>query len=181
METARQQIIMNQTHASEQYRNRVLEVLHNRLWHTTCQTRFRSILKCGAILPNPAIPESGRWKTSRGPEFYPYARTLGAVSLFDFHAFTPEVYSQDFPMSNWHEFVPFRPSWGSSVWIEIDREAVQKSLISGPELVQRWKDEEAERHTIMPIIEAAHVGIISTFSFRQTLFIHNNSIEAICS
>src|SRR5882672_4084889 len=57
------------------------------LWHTTYPERFDGILKTGAILPEPVIPDADRWATSRGREHYPYVRMLGGVSLFDFNQF----------------------------------------------------------------------------------------------
>jgi hypothetical protein len=82
--------------------------LHGGLWHTTHPDRFRVILTCGAIVPVPDIPVIERWKASAGPEFYPYVRTLGGVSLFDFNNFDSESYSEKFPLSSWYEFIPFR-------------------------------------------------------------------------
>ncbi len=164
---------------TEAYRKRVLDVLIGCLWHTTHSDRFVSILEDGAILSEPDIPESDRWKTVKGPEYYPYARILGGVSLFDFNDFDPESYDEKYPLSTWREFVPFRSAWGSAVWIEIDRETVKNCLLSGDELLARWKKEEAHHHSIMPLIEAAHVGMISTTSFSRAFLVSDNAIEAI--
>jgi hypothetical protein len=90
--------------------------LRERLWHTTTPDRYESILRSGSILPNPEIPESDRWKTSRGPHYYPFVRTLGGVSLFDFHGFDPEAYSAKYPFSSWREFVPCRPEFEAAIW-----------------------------------------------------------------
>ena len=169
----------NRQRVTEDYRKRVLDVLLGSLWHTTHPDRFVSILEDGAILPEPDIPESDRWKTSRGPEYYPYVRTLGGVSLFDFNDFDQESYDEKCPISTWREFVPFRSAWGSAVWIEIDREAVKNCLIPGDELLALWKKEEAHHHTIMPIIEAAHVGMVSTTSFSRAFLVSDSVLETI--
>ena len=161
------------------YRMQVLDILLDRLWHTTSPERFDSILADGGILPEPDIPGADRWKTAKGAEYYPYVRTLKGVSLFDFADFDPEVYSGRYPLSSWSEFVPYRSVWGSAVWIEIDRGAVKDCLISGSELVKRWKIEEAYHHTIMPVIEVAHIGTISTSSFSRALLLGDNTIETI--
>ena len=139
------------------------------LWHTTHPDRYRNILAAGYILPNPPIPDKDRWKTDCGPSHYPYVRTIGGVSLFDFEDFEPESYSTDFPMSTWNKFVPYVRHWGVSVWIEMDREALSTNFLSGAEVLKRWKQEHAYGHTIMPKIEAACVGPIPTSSFRRVL------------
>jgi hypothetical protein len=143
----------------------ILEILQGGLWHTTHPDRFRKILETGAIVPEPNIPESERWKTSKGPDYYPYARCLGGVSLFDFHEFDAEDYGKRCPMSSWYEFVPYRESWAASVWIEINRNQLDNSFIPATTLLKRWKEEEAYQHSIMPYIEAAHIGPLNLSTF----------------
>jgi hypothetical protein len=153
----------------------VLQKLQNRLWHTTSNIRYKGILNSGYISPNPKIPESERWKTSGGPNFYPYVRTLEGISLFDFDNFDPDGYEQKCPMSNWHYFVPYREDWGQAIWIQIDKDKIRKDLISAPELLAKWKREKAERHTIMPHIEAAHIGPIYKSCFVEVFSTNRNS------
>src|SRR5215470_9580940 len=83
--------------------------LREGLWHTTTPDRYGGMLRTGSILPNPDMPEAERWKTAAGPHYYPYVRTLGGVSLFDFRGFDSDVYSHNYPLSTWREFVPCRP------------------------------------------------------------------------
>lgn len=142
-------------------------VLRAQLWHTTPPERFAQILKTGAILPDPPIADTLRWKTSRGPHYYPYVRTIGGVSLFDFAGFDPERYSAECPMSSWREFVPYSRTWGTSIWIEIDRRAIASHLLTAKELAERQNRENAHRHTLMPRIELAHLGPIQVNSFRR--------------
>ena len=169
----------NRPRITEAYRKQVLDILIGHLWHTTHPGRFVSILEDEAILPEPDIPESDRWKTSMGPEYYPYVRKLGGVSLFDFNNFDQKNYSEKHRLCTWREFVPFQSAWGSAIWIEIDREAVKDYLISGCELLVRWKQEEAYHHTIMPYIEAAHIGMIPSASFSRDLLVSDSAIEVI--
>jgi hypothetical protein len=142
-------------------------VLHGRLWHTTNPDRYQMILDSGFIMPNPPISDRERWKTGQGPELYPYVRLLDGVSLFDFEGFDPETYIEMYPLSSWREFVPYMRIWGQSVWIEIDRQIIKEDLISGENLLAKWKHEGAYRHTIMPIIEAAHLGPIPVEAFKR--------------
>jgi hypothetical protein len=102
----------------------------------------------------PNIPDSSRWKASHRREFYPYVRFIGGVSLFDFHQFEPYSYQAAHPLSNWHEFVPYRKDWSCAVWIEIDRLQVLSNFISGDDLLEKWKLEKAYRHSLMPRIPA---------------------------
>jgi hypothetical protein len=145
------------------------EELQDGLWHTTTPDRYERIVQSGSIRPEPEIPDSERWKTSRGPDYYPYVRTLGGVSLFDFRGFDPEVYSKTHPMSAWAEFVPCRRSVGTAVWIEIARSKVSRDLVGADALAERWKQENAFAHTIMPRIEAAHIGPIPVASVCRVL------------
>jgi len=144
-------------------------LLQGRLWHTTSVPRYQMIIETGEILPNPQIPDQERWCTSRGPEFYPFVRSLGGVSLFDFKGFTPRYYRRKFPLSCWMEFVPYRRGWGQAVWIEINRQAIRQNFISTGELLAKWKLNEAYKHNIMPMIEAAHLGPIPLSAFTTVL------------
>lgn len=134
-------------------------LLRCRLWHTTSPARYEMIIGTGYILPEPQISEQERWGTSQGPEFYPYVRSLGGVSLFDFEAFNPKNYNKKY-IASWGEFVPYRRAWGQSIWIEINRQAIIENFISASNLLKRWKKDEAYKHNVMPMIEAAHIGPI---------------------
>ena len=146
--------------------------LHGGLWHTTHPERFVGILECGAILPEPEeIPDGDRWGTSQGPNHYPYVRSIGGVSLFDFHEFDPKSYQSKHPISNWREFVPYRRVWGGAVWIEIDREHTSPCFLSGSDLLTKWKSSGDLGHNLMPVIEAAYLGPLPLAALRRALFI----------
>lgn len=172
---------MEKGEVMDQLRNAILKELDGGLWHTTHPDRFKSIIACGAILPEPDIPEAERWKTSQGKNYYPYVRFLGGVSLFDFDHFDPESYAKDYPISTWQEFVPFRSSWGAAVWIEIDRKSVTSQLILAVKLLEQWKTDKAYRHTIMPKIEAAHLGTLPKIAFKRVFLVSgkDNSFRSI--
>ena len=157
----------------------VLDMLIGGLWHTTSEERYRGIVECGSILVEPDIPASERWGAELGPERYPYVRTLGGVSLFDFNNFDPDGYAKICPSSNWQEFVPICKKWPSAVWIEIDRDAVKERLVSGCELLKRWKKEGAEWHRVMPYIESAYIGELSTACFIRSFLVNANGIECM--
>jgi len=148
------------------------EELIGSLWHTTNQKKYSEILLSGFISPDPDIPDEERWSTSQGTEHYPFVRTLKGVSLFDFSTFKPNEYSKKHPASSWSEFVPYRNAWSSSIWIEIDRDTIVDNFISGITLLEKWKQENAYKNKIMPIIEAAHIGAIPSSSFMRIF--HSN-------
>jgi hypothetical protein len=159
----------------------ILGELQGGLWHTTHPSRFQQILLQKAIVPEPNIPDEDRWCTASGPKNYPYVRTLGGVSLFDFKNFDPVSYAERCPLSTWYEFVPFRKLWQCAVWIEIDRLLAAANLISGTDLLARWKHDAAYGHMIMPFIEAAISAIFPSrrsdehLSFERTKMLLNPS------
>ena len=140
-----------------------LKTLQGKLWHTTSKSRFEGIREYGSILVNPPenlVPNGERWHTGEGPIHYPCVRYLGGVSLFDFHDFCPDTYDHEYPSSTWQTFVPIcsQCGWDSAVWLEIDREKVSDTLISGEKLLKTWDEDKLHGHNLMPIIEAAHLG-----------------------
>ncbi len=164
-------------HRVTELRSEVLDMLVGGLWHTTSDDRYKSILRSGAILARPDIPDADRWKTGRGPDYYPYVRHLGGVSLFDFDGFDRAEYQKRCPLSSWTEFVPFRAEWGSSVWIQLDRRVLEDCFISGPELWKRCNEEGALRHTVMPYIEAAYIGDVPTSTFLRAFSASDKGIK----
>ncbi len=155
----------------------ILPELRGGLWHTTHPDRFKAILAGGAILPEPDIPDSERYCTGGGKDHYPYARTLGGVSLFDFTGFDTNAYTKEYPSSTWATFVPYRTDWSCSVWIEIDREQVAHQFISCAELLAKWKADDAYGHNIMPDIEAAHLGPLPLTAFKRAFFVGKDDSE----
>ena len=101
----------------------------------------------------------------------------GGVSLFDFAGFDPEDYEARYPISNWRHFVPYKKSWGASIWIEINREKAADNLVEANELVARWHKEKAHRHKLMPFIEACYIGDIPSGLFMRTLAVKNGDTE----
>lgn len=93
---------------------------------------------------------------------------LGGVSLFDFSGFNPTEYARHYS-ATWNSFVPDSHGGGNKVWIEVDRQSVQGSLIESKDLINKWKAEEAYGHNIMPMIEAAHIGPVPMTSFVRVL------------
>lgn len=138
--------------------------LHGRLWHTTRPDRVPAIMETGALMAEPNIPDAERQKAKRGPDYYPFVRKIGGVSLFDFHEFDAEAYSLRCPSSSWSYFVPHTGE--GAVWIEIDRAAVAADFLSGQETYRRQDAGGFHRNTIMPYIEAAFIGDLPVSAFR---------------
>lgn len=145
-----------------------LDILVGSFWHTTNEDRFKKMLIQQAILPEPDLPDSERWGTAGGPDKYPYVRTLGGVSLFDFREFYPTEYDLEWPLSNWAHFVPYREAWGSAVWIEIDFNACGRLFISAAQLRQKWRDTHATNR-FMPMIEGAYIGELTSDKWKRAL------------
>ena len=143
------------------------EILREGIWHTTSVERFEGILAAGGILPEPPIPDMDRWGTAFGPSHYPFVRSIGAVSVFDFSGFDEATYEEKYPLSMWRTFVPCFSKWSESIWIELDRSAIKDRFIDGKAVIERWKQQNELRGNIMPIIEAAHIGRIPISVFRR--------------
>jgi len=116
-------------------------ILRDALWHTTHPDRFESIRRDGRIVANPYIPDTERWKTNGGPDYFPYVRHIGGISLFDFHAFDPIAYSAACPMSSWQTFVPVHDGWYAAVWLKIDTTRVDGRYISARDLAMCQQEE----------------------------------------
>lgn len=143
------------------------EILREGIWHTTSVERFEGILAAGSILPDPPIPDMDRWGTACGPSHYPFVRSIGAVSVFDFSGFDEATYEVKYPNSMWRIFVPCFSKWAESIWIELDRSAIKDRFIDGKAVVERWKQQNELGRKIMPIIEAAHIGPVPISAFRH--------------
>ncbi|UIK00434.1 hypothetical protein LZK82_09895 [Rhizobium leguminosarum] len=110
----------------------------------------------GSIRPEPRIPDSQRYGGGRGISF---VRLIEGFSIFDIpEAFDVDKYRRDFPVCSIDEFMPYRRDWKQSIWIKIDPVACGSAIVRGAAALQRWRDQEAYRHRIMPHIEGAHVG-----------------------
>jgi hypothetical protein len=153
------------------------EILVDRLWHSTLVDRFARILADGAILPEPDIRDCDRYGTAMGAKHYPYVRTLGGVSLFDFAGFCPRRYAKKYS-AVWKDFVPQQDRMGNPIWIEICRHSVAEYLIAPNELEARRIHEKKLMHTIIPLIESAHIGPIDMRNTRSVLYhLHGQWVE----
>jgi hypothetical protein len=139
------------------------------LWHVTRPDRFASIMATGALVAEPDLPDAERWKTSQGPDYYPFVRKIGGVSLFDFRNFDADAYDEAYCMSSWRTFVPCPARWDSAVWLRVDVAAIEDRFISADEVVHRWDEGGHHRHTIMPRIEAACIGELPVTALSQAL------------
>ncbi|MCK4207212.1 hypothetical protein J3U99_20810 [Brucella pituitosa] len=136
----------------------IYEKLIGGFWHFTSTERFDRITKDGFILPEPDIPDTERWSTSQGPEWYPYVRSIGGFSIFHFPlAFNLEQYRIDYPFSNLEEFIPYFRKWGHAVWLEIDYTKQLRHIKLGADLLDKWRTEGKGKRW-MPHVEGAHIG-----------------------
>ena len=154
-----------------------MEILCGSLWHTTTEARWEGIRAAGAILVEPPVPDGERHRTPIGPSGYPYARSLGGVSLFDFADFDYEAYKRNGPVDHVAGFVPVYSAWHGAVWIEIDRSAVATSLLSARDLQARWEREQAYGHGVIGSVEGAHIGDIPRTAFIRILLVRRGERE----
>lgn len=147
------------------------------VWHTTHPDRFLSILNAGAILPEPSIPNGERWGVGLGPDHYPFVRSIGGVSLFDFRDFDPVTYQENYPVSMWRTFVPYQRRWAGAIWLEVDCEKTEAKFVSAQDLLERRVTPEDRGRNILPNLEAAHIGNLPISSIRRALFIRAGDEE----
>ncbi|PKG37080.1 hypothetical protein [Psychromonas sp. Urea-02u-13] len=141
--------------------------LSGRVWHTTNLERYAMIVADGVINANPDIPDNERWGTGLGEEHFPFVRSLGGVSVFDFRNFDVDV-------TDWGAFVPCRTDWQSAVWIEIDISVLGNSFISGQSIRELWHKMDSTRK-FMTQIEGAVIGSIPTSAFKKILHYEQQS------
>ena len=137
-------------------------------WHTTSVSNYQAIIDSGFIHPEPSGVEL-RWGTGQGPEYYPFVRTLGGVSIFDFYGFNPDQYSDKFPMSSWYSFVPLQREWKNAIWIQLSPERMLGKFLKGLELKKLQEEQSAYKNKLMPRIECAHIGSIPVETFVSVL------------
>lgn len=151
--------------------------LVGRLWHVTSSQRFQLIKSDGFIRPEPSIPDQERWSTSQGPRWFPFVRFIGGFSLFDFpEGFDIDQYRKRCPSSSLEAFIPYREEWGHAVWLEIDQNKQQGSLIRGSDVWAQCEKEGAGRRC-MPYVEGAHVGDMPIASINGAYIIGKRDTE----
>lgn len=144
-------------------------ILLGSVWHTTTSERYDSIVRDGFLLPEPDLGDAERWGTGMGPSHYPFVRSIGGVSLFDFRDFDEARYSDQYPMSMWRSFVPCSHRSATSIWIEVDLKMLGERFIDGRTLLDNWKASDQLFRKIMPLIETACVGSLPTSTFKRVL------------
>lgn len=145
--------------------------LRGSVWHTTSPERYSMIVGDGCIKANPDIPDNERWGTSLGEKHFPFVRSLGGVSVFDFRNF-------DVDTTDWAAFVPCRSDWKSAVWIEIDISMLGNNFISGQSIRELWHKMDSTRKFITKI-EGAVIGSISKSAFKKVLHYEQRSASFI--
>ena len=142
------------------------------LWHSTTPECFKNILETGVIDPEPQIPDNERWSTGGGPELYPYCRSIGGVSLFEFEDIDMGTYNEEYPISDWRTFLRGRDDQVATVWISIDKAKLGDNFLSGRDALEGWRCGNLGRR-IMPLIEACHKGVLP--------LVHCTHVLLLCS
>jgi len=137
----------------------VFDELMGSLWHVTGNQTFGRILSTGEIHPEPPIANKLRWATARGPDYYPYCRSLGGVSLFDFRDVDWDWMAERNQLRHWLKFLSGRECWEAAIWLAIDIDQIEDGFISAGDVRQGWLSGNLHRRW-MPGIEACHKGAI---------------------
>lgn len=148
-----------------------LELLGS-VWHTTNLERYSMIVSDGCIKANPDIPDCDRWGTKLGEKHFPFVRSLGGVSVFDFRDFDTDA-------KDWTTFVPCRTDWQSAVWIEVDISKLGDSFKSAQSIRELWHEVNSTRKFITKI-EGAVIGSIPKLAFKQIL-VYDTKKSSFCT
>ncbi|MFZ3464557.1 hypothetical protein [Vibrio harveyi] len=132
------------------------------VWHTTSLERYAMIVDDGCIKANPNIADTERWGTQLGEKYFPFVRSLGGVSVFDFRNF-------DIDSTDWATFVPCQTNSQSAVWIEIDISKLGDNFKSARSIRDLWHQMGSTRKFITRI-EGAVLGEIPTSAFKKILY-----------
>lgn len=142
--------------------------LKNGVWHTTSVERYKSILKTGFILPEPDIPEEGRWGGGLDENKHPFVRSIGGVSLFDFRNLNQKNNENKCLSTGWHSFVPVQRAWKQAIWININELVLGEEYYCPDALLHKSRVEGNIRKFIVGV-EAAHIGELPVSKFKKVL------------
>ena len=124
--------------------------LDGRLWHATSREGLRGIVADKAI----TVGFSDRYLGS-------FARNQGSVSLFDFGP-TSKDYPNQF--NNWIGWLGRQQNTKVAVWLEIDRERVNQSLLDAKATREAVNALIARRHDLAPVIPPFLSRVCSGFA-----------------
>lgn len=127
--------------------------LKGKVWHSTSVVNAKKIVTHGEILANPDIEAESRWGGTCESK-YPFVRTLGGISLFDFRL--PKTHSNEL-LTRW---VPCHTKIPATVWFEIDISKLKGFFLSAEETRIKWRDAGMDRQ-FMPHLEASCLCPIS--------------------
>ncbi len=140
--------------------------LKGKVWHSTSILNAKEIVAHGEILANPDIEAERRWGGTCESK-YPFVRTLGGISLFDFRL--PKAHSNDL-LVRW---VPCHVNLTATVWFEIDTSKLQGFFLSAEETRIRWQEAGMDRQ-FMPHLEASCLCSIGVQDIKSTYIAYRN-------
>lgn len=134
----------NEEEIPDPYRDELIEIVRDGLWHSTTAEGFIGIVESGKILPSSA---------EREPFSYPqtensYALLKGYVAVFDFYAATDEQIRGHYD-GKWDGFFPLKQF---SIALELDRAQLRERLIPNSQA----KEEVGYKKMWIPFVEAWH-------------------------
>ena len=138
------------------------------VWHSTSSERYIKILESKYILPEPAIPNEERCSQVRGGKLCSFVRSIGGVSLFDFHHLNVVEYSNTYSLSILAAFVPCRIGWDETIWLELDVEKMNAAYLSPYEVMLK-RNHAKSGQQIIPELEGAHIGAIPTSFIKRVM------------
>lgn len=136
------QFFENEEEIPDPYRDELIEIVRDGLWHSTTTEGFIGIVESGKILPS---------STENKPFSYPqtensYALLKRYVAVFDFYAATDEQMHEHYH-GKWSSFFPLK---GPTIALKLDRDQLKDRLIPN----STAEEEVGIKKMLIPFVEA---------------------------
>lgn len=134
----------NEEEIPDPFRDELIEIVRDGLWHSTTAEGFFGIVENGNILPSSAEREPFSYSVTTNS----YALLKGYVAVFDFYAATDEQMKKHY-RGKWSNFFPLS---GLTIALELDRDRLKDTLIPN----NQAKEEVGYEKMWIPFVEAWH-------------------------
>lgn len=134
----------NEEEIPDPFRDELLEIVHDGLWHSTTTEGFIGIVESGMILPSSTENQPFSYSQTENS----YALLKGYVAVFDFYAATYKQIREHYN-GKWSSFFPLDEL---TIALKLDRDQLKSRLIPNSQA----KKEVGCKKMWIPFVEAWH-------------------------